>query len=68
MIGKTQNAKELTGERGNINELDLGIYVRDNKGRGAKVYGFLWFGKQYGVGFCAEGKYKLSQSAPYSLF
>ncbi|MDR1554505.1 MAG: hypothetical protein LBS39_00575 [Campylobacteraceae bacterium] len=68
IIGKTQSAKELTGKRRNINELDFGLYTYDNT-RGAKVYGSLWFGNadQYGVGFGIEGKYKLFTSIPVAF-
>ncbi|MDR1460861.1 MAG: hypothetical protein LBI78_04390 [Campylobacteraceae bacterium] len=67
-IGKTQSAKELTGERKNINELDFGFYKYDDK-IGVKAYGSLWFGNadQYGVGFGLEGKYRFLPSIPVSF-
>ncbi|MDR0407738.1 MAG: hypothetical protein LBH45_02300 [Campylobacteraceae bacterium] len=68
-IGGTQSAKELTGKRKSINELDLGIYLQDSR-MGAKLYGSVWFGNadQYGLGFGIEGKYKPFPSVPIALF
>jgi hypothetical protein len=68
MIGKTQSAKELVGERKNINELDLGFYVYNDR-VGMKLYGSLWFGNadQYGVGFGLKSKYKPLSSVPIAL-
>ncbi|MDR1976034.1 MAG: hypothetical protein LBQ18_03485 [Campylobacteraceae bacterium] len=67
-IGETQSAQELTGKRKSIKELDLGLYMRDDR-MAIKMYGSLWFGNadQYGVGFGAEGKYRLFPSIPIAL-
>ncbi|MDR2081309.1 MAG: hypothetical protein LBP54_05425 [Campylobacteraceae bacterium] len=66
MIGKTQSAKELTGERKSIKEFDIGLYAQGDRG-GLKGYGSLWIGDQYGVGWGFEGRYKPSKSVPLSL-
>jgi hypothetical protein len=68
MIGKTQSAKELVGERKSINEFDLGFYTQSGALRG-NIYGSLWFGNahMYGAGFGIEGKYKPFESIPVAF-